>query len=38
MGDALFEAMLAVASGEALTKAELLDQNDFLPWKRGVSL
>ena len=38
MGDALFEGVLAVASGEVLTKAELLDQNDFLPWKRGVSL
>lgn len=38
VGDALLETMLAVASGEVFTKAELLDQNDFLPWKRGVSL
>ena len=38
VGDALLETVLAVASGDVLTKAELLDQNDFLPWKRGVSL
>ncbi len=37
-GDALLEAMLSVASGTTLTKAELLGQNDFIPWKRGVSL
>ena len=29
---------IEVASGERLTKAELLGQNDFIPWKRGVSL
>jgi altronate hydrolase len=27
-----------VASGERFTKAELHGQNDFIPWKRGVSL
>ena len=27
-----------VASGEIRTKAELKDQEDFIPWKRGVSL
>ncbi|HVC47468.1 MAG TPA: altronate dehydratase family protein [Terracidiphilus sp.] len=27
-----------VANGERQTKAELLGQNDFIPWKRGVSL
>ena len=27
-----------VASGETRTKAELNAQNDFIPWKRGVSL
>jgi altronate hydrolase len=27
-----------VASGKVRTKAEQLDQNDFIPWKRGVSL
>jgi altronate hydrolase len=34
----LLELSIEVASGERLTKAELLDQNDFIPWKRGVSL
>lgn len=34
----LLELSIAVASGELLTKAELLGQNDFIPWKRGVSL
>lgn len=34
----LLELSIAVASGERLTKAELLGQNDFIPWKRGVSL
>src|SRR5208337_2503423 len=34
----LLELSIGVASGERLTKAELLGQNDFIPWKRGVSL
>ncbi len=34
----LLELSIAVAGGHALTKAELLKQNDFIPWKRGVSL
>jgi altronate hydrolase len=34
----LFEFCIQVASGERSTKAELLGQNDFIPWKRGVSL
>jgi altronate hydrolase len=34
----LLELCIQVASGEKFTKAELLDQNDFIPWKRGVSL
>jgi altronate hydrolase len=34
----LLELSLAVASGERLTKAELNGQDDFIPWKRGVSL
>ncbi len=40
--DELAEAMLAqlirIASGEEMTKAQILGQNDFQPWKRGVSL
>jgi altronate hydrolase len=34
----LLELSIEVASGERFTKAELLGQNDFIPWKRGVSL
>jgi altronate hydrolase len=34
----LLELAIEVASGELLTKAEMLGQNDFIPWKRGVSL
>jgi len=37
-GDALLEQMLRVASGQLRTKAEILGQDDFIPWKRGVSL
>jgi len=38
LGDIILENILHVASGETLTKAEMLGQNDFIPWKRGVSL
>jgi altronate hydrolase len=34
----LLELCIQVANGERFTKAELLGQNDFIPWKRGVSL
>ena len=36
--DQLLELCIEVASGNRLTKAEELGQNDFIPWKRGVSL
>ena len=38
MGEQILDRVIQVASGELLTKAELLAQNDFIPWKRGVSL
>ncbi len=38
LGERLFEACLAVASGTLQPKAVALGQDDFLPWKRGVSL
>jgi altronate hydrolase len=38
MGERILEQVIQVASGELRTKAELLAQNDFIPWKRGVSL
>ena len=37
-GERVLEFILKVASGEVKTKAELLGQDDFIPWKRGVSL
>ena len=38
MGEEIFESIIAVASGERKVKAEHLSQDDFIPWKRGVSL
>jgi len=37
-GEELIEMMIEVASGRTLTKSEKLNQNDFIPWRRGVSL
>ena len=36
--DALLEYIIQLASGNEITKAEQLGQDDFIPWKRGVSL
>jgi altronate hydrolase len=38
MGEEILDRVIHFASGESKTKAELLAQNDFIPWKRGVSL
>ncbi|KIA94397.1 UxaA family hydrolase [Flavobacterium sp. KMS] len=38
MGDEMLEFIINVASGKIKTKAAILNQNDFIPWKRGVSL
>lgn len=38
MGEELFEYIIAVAGGEVKSKADQLNQDDFIPWKRGVSL
>ena len=38
MGEEILEYCIKVASGEVITKAVLLAQDDFIPWKRGVSL
>ncbi|MEZ4985558.1 MAG: hypothetical protein R2795_11070 [Saprospiraceae bacterium] len=32
------ELLIAVASGYHTTQAERLGQDDFIPWKRGISL
>lgn len=37
-GEELLELLIAVASGDQITNAERLGQDDFIPWKRGVSL
>jgi altronate hydrolase len=38
LGETILDRVIQVASGEARTKAEILAQDDFIPWKRGVSL
>ena len=38
MGEAIMDKVIQVASGELRTKAEVKAQEDFIPWKRGVSL
>jgi altronate hydrolase len=38
MGETILESVVRVASGEVRTKAEALGQDDFIPWKQGVSL
>ncbi|MBU0941305.1 MAG: altronate dehydratase family protein [Bacteroidetes bacterium] len=38
MADEMLEFIINVASGTIKTKAAILNQNDFIPWKRGVSL
>jgi altronate hydrolase len=38
MGEKILQQVIQIASGEVQTKAELLHQDDFIPWKRGVSL
>lgn len=38
MGERILELVIEVASGKVRTKAEVKGQDDFIPWKRGVSL
>jgi altronate hydrolase len=38
MGIEILEYCIKAASGEVTPKAVLLNQDDFIPWKRGVSL
>ncbi len=38
MGEEILDTVVCVASGEVRTKAERLGQDDFIPWKRGISL
>uniref|UniRef100_F4C1U0 Altronate dehydratase n=1 Tax=Sphingobacterium sp. (strain 21) TaxID=743722 RepID=F4C1U0_SPHS2 len=38
MGEDILEYCILAASGEVIPKAVQLNQDDFIPWKRGVSL
>lgn len=38
MGEKILEYIIKVASGDISAKANLKGQNDFIPWKRGISL
>lgn len=38
LADDLLRYVIAIASGTTLTAAERLGQQDFIPWKRGISL
>ena len=38
MGEEILEYCIKAASGDVTPKAVLLNQDDFIPWKRGVSL
>lgn len=38
LSERLFNLVVEVASGRVRTRAQTLGQNDFQPWKRGVSL
>lgn len=38
MGEEILDYCIKAASGEVTPKAVLLGQDDFIPWKRGVSL
>jgi altronate hydrolase len=37
-GERILDYVITVASGEIEPKAVQLGQDDFIPWKRGVSL
>ncbi len=37
-GEEILEYCIRAASGEVIPKSVLLNQDDFIPWKRGVSL
>jgi altronate hydrolase len=38
MGEEILEVVIQTASGDVRTKAEGKGQEDFIPWKRGISL
>ena len=38
VGEEILDYCIKAASGEVIPKAVQLHQDDFIPWKRGVSL
>jgi altronate hydrolase len=38
VGNEILHYIIEVASGRVISKADALNQDDFIPWKRGVSL
>ncbi|MGI8951688.1 MAG: UxaA family hydrolase [Chitinophagaceae bacterium] len=38
VGERIFDYIIQVANGELKAKAEELQHDDFIPWKRGISL
>jgi altronate hydrolase len=38
VGEEILDFIIEIASGRVVAKSVELDQNDFIPWKRGVSL
>jgi altronate hydrolase len=38
MGEEILDYCIRAASGDVIPKAVLLNQDDFIPWRRGVSL
>jgi altronate hydrolase len=38
MAEETLNTIIDIASGKIISKASILNQNDFIPWKRGVSL
>lgn len=38
MGEKILDYIIRVASGEVVSKAAIKGHNDFIPWKRGISL
>lgn len=38
MGEKILDHIIQIASGNITAKAVKLQQNDFIPWKRGISL
>ena len=38
MAETMLQYIIDVASGTIKSKASILNQDDFIPWKRGVSL